>query len=152
MNFMAADVFSRLQERYLTYTAQMDDPALCDPEIVKAIVTVNSHPGLVTIFSCQGHIKTRNGQGAGSLMCGVRDQEALNALFRFQQRLMHLRGHAYSTQLVTENKRDVTKRETGPNAASYPVWTLRWIFSQNELPTIYQHVNHAADAILEITR
>ncbi|OMP12916.1 hypothetical protein COLO4_02585 [Corchorus olitorius] len=139
----------RRQKARAFRTPHLADPKLCDQEIVKAIVTVNRHPGLVTIFSCQGHITTRNGQGGGSLMFGVRDPAALSALFSFQQRLMKARDSEYATQLVTEYKCDVTLMEKGPRAATYPVWTLRWIFGRDEESTIYQNVNDAAGVVLE---
>lgn len=150
MNFMHIDAFERLEKRYVQFMRFLEDPTQCDPEIVTAVVNINRHPGIVTIWSCQGHIG-KNQRGRGSLMVGVRNQSGLEALFRFQHRLMELRGKAYETSLTTEYKRDITLNEKGPNAAVWPVWILSWAFECREVPAIYSHVNNASLAVMEYT-
>jgi len=148
MNFMPADAFERLKKRYRDFAPLMEHPSQFDQEILMAIVTLNGHPGLVTISSRKGEIG-KNCQGHGNLVVGVRDAEALAVLFSVQRRLISLRDTPYGTALITEYKKDVTLNEKGPNAASYPVWILKWTFHTPECPKIYQLINNASLVVLE---
>jgi len=148
MNFMHPDTFERLEYRYDKASIFLEDRSQFDPEILMAIITVNKHPELVTVNSRQGTLNAA-GRGYGYITFGVLGEQGLAALFKFQSRLIELRGKAYESVLMTEYKHDITLREKGPNAASYPVWTLKWGFDFREVPQIFQHINTASLTVLE---
>lgn len=153
MNFMPNDKFVKLANRWKGAQVHLDDPRVFDTDIKNLLVTLNSIPGLVTIWSCQGHPRldkpTPSGKcfARGYVMFGVYNQEALNFLYGVYTHLTANWKHPGDFTLQMKHKGDITIPKTEEGRKDwYPTWGLEWFFESKDQDQLYELLLNAVIA------
>lgn len=130
MNLMPLEKFNTLQARWGEFKPYLRNPTEFDQGIADVLDIMNGVPGLVSIWSCQGHPEKdgvkRN--TSGYIMFAVRDVEALVKLQLFYSNVSALYNRQRNLVRLSMTERgDITLEQRDRNEDSwYPVWILNW--------------------------
>lgn len=144
MHLMADAPFKRLKHRWEAIHEDLDDPEQFDQAITPALKVMNEIDGLVTIFSCQGHVELHGPLKAdGYIMFGVQDP---TVLYRFFTILAEKSGFGKNKIGLTMSQRgDITDRCINKDPKNwYPVWILSWVVTYRYHTQLYAAINQAA--------
>lgn len=159
MNFMPNDKYIWLSDRWNRSKDQMKGSSGHDQGIMDGMFAINQIPGLVTIWSCEGHPHERRPDDSlkgprtatGYLMIGVRDQEALDKLFDIYRTLSDASGNlCHLIELKATKRGDISQgiEEAKKEKLWWPVWILNWpVFTPNK-KTYFDRVNKSIIEVL----
>lgn len=145
MHLMNEPSFQRHQTRWKIYQTKIDDPTLADQKIVPAMLLLNKLPGLVTVFSCQGHPSVTRPIAKGYFMLGVTNPKWL---YRFYEVLVEEFGvNSQRTNIRLVQKRDTTL----PRAIEKwtPMWIVDWHVNVQQAQCDWDIINEAAVKVFE---
>lgn len=150
MNFMPKFYFSWLRARWKHNRDLLKDNPEHDQGIMEGMFVLNRIPGLVTIWSCEGHPNPEKKIPArGYIMIGVLNQNGLTELFKVYTQLTEAFGHhSHLVRLTTTVRGNLVK--AGLNGKeTWPVWLLGWPVFNDKQKECFAKVNESIQRVYQ---